>query len=168
MLKVAMSAPLSVLDVGYVPTLDEAQARVKSAPAGCPNPRHRPNGTSPDARRRHSQVCDLSCVTARADLASFVPLMAHMNDARHDRQSQEGREMMTRKNVGAVMAGLVLSTALLTGAFARGQDPTMPQGPTVPWTENIKAMNKALRFGDVARAQAQWRDASGAPLGSRR
>jgi len=76
--------------------------------------------------------------------------------------------MMTRKNVGAVMAGLVLSTALLTGAFARGQDPTMPQGPTVPWTENIKAMDEALRVGDVARAQAQWRDAYGAALGSRR
>ena len=76
--------------------------------------------------------------------------------------------MTTRRTVGAVVAGLVLSSALVSGALARGSDPTMPQGPTVPWTEHIKAMDEALRAGDVARAQTEWRDAYGAALGSRR
>jgi hypothetical protein len=91
-----------------------------------------------------------------------------MNDPRDDEQSQEGRQMTTRKTVGAVVAGLVLSSALVSGALARGTDPTMPQGPTVPWTEHIKAMDAALRVGDVGRAQTEWREAYGAALGSRR
>jgi hypothetical protein len=80
--------------------------------------------------------------------------------------------MMTRKAVGAMVAGLglVLSSVLLTGsaAVARGADPTAPRETVAAWTAHLGAMDRALQAGDVHAAQAAWREAYGAALGSRR
>lgn len=78
--------------------------------------------------------------------------------------------MTMRKTVGAVVAGLglVLSSALLSGAIARGADPAVPRDVVAPWAAHLTAMDEALRAGDVARANAEWREAYGIALGSRR
>jgi len=102
----------------------------------------------------------------------MCPAIALVDNGRGDHRSPEGGEMATRKAVGAVVAGLglVLSSVLVSGgiAVARGSDPSAPRQAVAPWAGHLAKMDAALAAGDVATAQAEWREAYGAALGSRR
>ncbi len=78
--------------------------------------------------------------------------------------------MATRKTVGAVVAGLVLSSVLASGGVevARGADPSAPRQVIAPWAGHLATMDVALATGDVVTAQAAWREAYGLALGTRR
>jgi hypothetical protein len=169
MLKVAMSAPLSVLAFEYVPTLDDEGAGVKSVRQDARTAVSTRTAPRPTAAGGGAQVRDLSFFTVWHRTCHG---MASMDDARGDHRSQEGGEMVTRKTVGVVVAGLglVLSSALVSGAVAvpRTSGPVAARPAAAPWARHLAVMDAALAAGNVTAAHAAWLEAYGAALGSRR
>jgi len=64
--------------------------------------------------------------------------------------------MVTRKTVGAMVAGLMLSSVLVSGGVtvARGADPSAPRQGVAPWAGHLATMDTALATGDLVTAQA--------------